>query len=632
MPDTTAPRWRWLPGAARYYDFTTHRYVSAAKVRAWGWEAIGASRDRATAAAEMVADGRLTTADWQTWMRAEIKREYIRQYILGKGGLSTMNNKDWSSIGGMLREQYKYLDKFAAEVAAGGLAQGEIAARSRMYLNSSTESFWRATERATGMPPLPCYPGDGSSLCLTNDRCYWDIKPIGKAGSVTGWRCFWKLTPADHCTSDALVKGRAGEMIPHGCLQRAALWNPLTLWLPGHEPGAARKALADGAKYSADQPRVPAGQATGGQFTTHGAAFVTPGATATFKSERMVHELYNVGGVRWQITSRLKPEFENWLDQANADKDAVYLTIELPVPERNYAYLNRVDALKSRRGLARETLCSALGLLRQRGVAEARGYIERGNDASEHMLTRLGGHIFEHKEQGSIWQIDLAQKRKALAADDKGGAGSGFFGHAGRSGLVGGSAPATSAPAPTIANSPTAFLVKLELEDAQLPDSHTDGLGEIGFTENAYIGYRRGDGSIGEAYGDYDPRTHKIRLACNAPNGGNIGVYGGKTILHEVGHHVACAKMSDEAAARWAAYSQNGQTARISAYARTCRGEHFAEVYRAYASGADKRRALKTLEPLAYKFVQRLFRMNSPDLLPDGVFANPNTWQTRYTD
>jgi len=178
-----------------------------------------------------------------------------------------------------------------------------------------------------------------------------------------------------------------------------------------------------------------------------------------------------------------------------------------------------------------------------------------------------------------------------------------------------------------IEKGPTAFLVKLELEGAKLPDSHLDGLGRIGFVEGDYV-----KSGLRDAYGVYYPDTRRIVLASNAAKGsGNIHVFGGNTTLHEVGHHVHLAKMTDAAADEWTALSDNGQGSRISAYARTNRGEHFAEAYRAYTSGGDKRKKLKALEPRAYKFMQDLMRPSgSKNLLPPGEFATGD-WVRRYT-
>lgn len=174
----------------------------------------------------------------------------------------------------------------------------------------------------------------------------------------------------------------------------------------------------------------------------------------------------------------------------------------------------------------------------------------------------------------------------------------------------------------------TSWLARMELEDAKLPASHTDGLDTVGFTENTLIGYRKSDGTIGEAYGIYSIERRRITLASNADN---IHVYGGATLLHEIGHHVHIAKLTNEAAEQWAALSRDGDAALISAYARMNRGEHFAEAYRAYARGGEHRRKLKNLEPASYKFMQRLFRPSgTPDIMPSGFYTSYDEGVERY--
>ena len=60
---------------------------------------------------------------WQTEMRSQIKQSYIDKYIAGRGGIEQMTQADWGSIGGMTADQYRYLDKFADEVAGGKLSE-----------------------------------------------------------------------------------------------------------------------------------------------------------------------------------------------------------------------------------------------------------------------------------------------------------------------------------------------------------------------------------------------------------------------------------------------------------------------------------------------------------------------------
>jgi hypothetical protein len=149
--------------------------------------------------AYMVSDGTLSPIDWHQAMRQEIKREYIRQYLLGIGGLDQMTYADWGSIGGMLKEQYGWLNGFAEVV--GDLSEQQILSRSAMYSNSAREAFERANGRVAvkwgadeelwvldptvencndciefelmGWQPIGTfpYPGQGATQCLTNCHC-----------------------------------------------------------------------------------------------------------------------------------------------------------------------------------------------------------------------------------------------------------------------------------------------------------------------------------------------------------------------------------------------------------------------------------------------------------------------------
>lgn len=179
----------------------------------------------------------------------------------------------------------------------------------------------------------------------------------------------------------------------------------------------------------------------------------------------------------------------------------------------------------------------------------------------------------------------------------------------------------------TIADSPTDWLVEIELEEAKLPLSHTDGLVEINFNEGSLI-QNKYEGKITEAYGVYNPVSKVITLSSNADN---VAVYGGNTILHEIGHHVHLANMTNEAALEWSKISvNNGAFARISAYARTNQGEHFAEAYRAYARGGSYRAGLRNLEPNTYNFMRNLFKENSKYILPENEFAGIDQFWIRY--
>jgi hypothetical protein len=200
--------WAWNGKAGRYYDTDTGRFLSNARAL----ELIQADIDFTAAATDRLAgyvsEGLISPDTWREAMRREIKLQYTRQYELGIGGRGRMLPRDWGSVGGMIQDQYRYLDGFYADLDV--LSEAQIRARSRMYVNSAREAYERAHGRVAeglgytevqwilgpvltdhcpdcearqgmgwqvslegGFPTAsgPSWPGDGSTVCLTNCNC-----------------------------------------------------------------------------------------------------------------------------------------------------------------------------------------------------------------------------------------------------------------------------------------------------------------------------------------------------------------------------------------------------------------------------------------------------------------------------
>lgn len=197
------PSYIWLPALRRYRDTVSGQFVSLEDVRDWSSRSITESADHARGLAGALAADDVTLGQWQSDMRNQIKEEYIRQYLLGRGGRAQMTAEDWGSIGGQLASQYRYLDNFAAEIAAGNLSEKQIAARAELYLRSAHRAFESAWSRANrGLEEVRwnltaaehcsdcldfagfgwqkvaddpfggAYPGSGDTACLSNCRCY----------------------------------------------------------------------------------------------------------------------------------------------------------------------------------------------------------------------------------------------------------------------------------------------------------------------------------------------------------------------------------------------------------------------------------------------------------------------------
>ena len=130
-------------------------------------------------------------------LREIIKDAYGAAYMLGRGGRFQMSYRDWSYLGRAVSEQYRYLNNFAAQVVSRPFNAEDVAQavrRANLYPLSARQVMQRGYTYARGVPELPYYPGDGSTPCLGNCGCHWDIEE-----TATGWDCYWRLGKADNC-------------------------------------------------------------------------------------------------------------------------------------------------------------------------------------------------------------------------------------------------------------------------------------------------------------------------------------------------------------------------------------------------------------------------------------------------
>lgn len=141
-------RWQYEPELERYRNLATGRFISSEQVVGLVDQLIDRTNESAVdTLSTMVADQRLSTADWKSAMARTIKNAYIQQTELAAGGRENVTQQMWGSAGGQIAEQYRFLDKFARDIETGSLTEAQIRSRSEMYINSSREAFWRVKDR-----------------------------------------------------------------------------------------------------------------------------------------------------------------------------------------------------------------------------------------------------------------------------------------------------------------------------------------------------------------------------------------------------------------------------------------------------------------------------------------------------
>lgn len=142
--------WRWEPKIGRYggyRDVATGRFVSQESVVNIVNESIDSVIAEVGSLAESIARGDIAIDAWQRAMRERIKQVYIWQAELAAGGRVQMTPEYWGVVGGRIYGQYRYLDNFARQLAEGKLTEGQIRARSGMYINSARQVYWAIRTR-----------------------------------------------------------------------------------------------------------------------------------------------------------------------------------------------------------------------------------------------------------------------------------------------------------------------------------------------------------------------------------------------------------------------------------------------------------------------------------------------------
>lgn len=199
----------WEPGTARYRDSTTGRFVSSETVRTAINESIQGSESAVSVLNEALLSRSVNVDDWYLLFKDELKHEYIRQYVAGRGGLRVMTSEDWGSVGGSFAEQLRYLEAWRSSLTDAELENLSLASlnqRAGMYINSSREAFERGHLRAAfaadmteerwvlgaaehcddctelasrnwvSIGTLGTFPGAGETECLTNCKCHLDYR------------------------------------------------------------------------------------------------------------------------------------------------------------------------------------------------------------------------------------------------------------------------------------------------------------------------------------------------------------------------------------------------------------------------------------------------------------------------
>lgn len=128
------PDYTYSPASRQYRSVRTGRYVPQADVQTALDRVLAASSARLRAHTERLAAGELSVAQWQSVVAQEIKTAHLAGAAVGRGGWAQVAPADTLWTASRLKEQYRYLSRFAEQIASGRQPLNGVAlARAELY-------------------------------------------------------------------------------------------------------------------------------------------------------------------------------------------------------------------------------------------------------------------------------------------------------------------------------------------------------------------------------------------------------------------------------------------------------------------------------------------------------------------
>ena len=154
--------------------------------------------------------GSISTTEWEMEFEYALVRYQLSGAMAG-AGTDTLSDELITRVGEFVTEQFGFLGDFTVEIAKSQDEwQAGWNARAESYAGSIKQPYWTGE---TKMLALPAMPGDGTSQCLGNCKCAWDVTVLDE--DAGDYDCTWVYGETeDHCQT---------------CQVRAREWKPLRI-------------------------------------------------------------------------------------------------------------------------------------------------------------------------------------------------------------------------------------------------------------------------------------------------------------------------------------------------------------------------------------------------------------------
>lgn len=148
---------------------------------------------RMAAQTRLLIAQKISLPEWQIATASAIKDAHLQAAMLAAGGKDRLTNQHLGTIGAELKRQYKFIDKFAADMSTGEMTEAQALRRSKAYGKSiklsysRSEKITRINNGANAGKRILDVQARHCPECLSYARLDWapimEIVPVGVACS-----------------------------------------------------------------------------------------------------------------------------------------------------------------------------------------------------------------------------------------------------------------------------------------------------------------------------------------------------------------------------------------------------------------------------------------------------------------
>jgi len=141
---------------------------------------IDAAEEEVVQLTEDLYAGEIQIDEWEEANTQALKDAHLAQAALAAGGFAFLTGDAQLAVSIALTRQLTFLSGFSRDIV-DGLTAGLALNRIRQYGNASQQSYWNQWNQQAAeqvgrqfdhLIPLPRIPGDGSTICRGNCRCF----------------------------------------------------------------------------------------------------------------------------------------------------------------------------------------------------------------------------------------------------------------------------------------------------------------------------------------------------------------------------------------------------------------------------------------------------------------------------